>query len=95
MVGVSAGGSFDNAFLAVFLGVITGVGGGVIRDVCSGNIPMIFVRHFYACPCMIGAAVCAALEGYGSDPAIASGFVTVVVLRLLAAKYKWHLPKAE
>ena len=37
-----------NFFTAVFLGVITGVGGGVLRDVFSMNLPKIFVKHFYA-----------------------------------------------
>ena len=46
MIGVSTGVSFDNVFLEIFLGVITGIGGGVLRDICSGNIPMIFVKHF-------------------------------------------------
>ena len=95
IIGVSTGVSFDNVFLEVFLGVITGVGGGVLRDICSGNIPMIFIKHFYACPCIIGAVICAVLNGYNADLAIVSGFTVIVVLRLLAAKYKWHLPKAK
>ena len=95
MIGVSTGASFDNVFLEVFLGVITGVGGGVIRDVCSGDIPMIFIKHFYACPCIIGAVICAVLNRYDSDVAIVSGFMIVLVLRLLAARYRWHLPKAK
>ena len=95
MIGVSTGASFDNVFLEVFLGVITGVGGGVIRDVCSGDIPMIFIKHFYACPCIIGAVICAVMNDINPDLAIVSGFAAIIVLRLLAAKYKWHLPKAK
>lgn len=95
MIGVSTGATFDNIFLEVFLGVITGVGGGVIRDICSGDIPMIFIKHFYACPCMIGAVICAVLNRYDSDLAMVLGFITILILRLLAAKYRWHLPKAK
>ena len=95
MIGVSTGVAFDNLFLEIFLGVITGVGGGVIRDICSGEIPMIFIKHFYACPCIIGAVICAVLNRYNSDVAIVSGFMIVLVLRLLAARYRWHLPKAK
>ena len=95
MIGVSTGAAFDNIFLQVFLGVITGVGGGVIRDICSGDIPMIFIKHFYACPCIIGAVICAVLTGVDSDVAIVSGFTVILILRLLAAKYRWHLPKAK
>lgn len=95
MIGVSTGTAFDNVFLEVFLGVLTGVGGGVIRDICSGDIPMIFIRHFYACPCIIGAIVCAVLNKYDPDLAMVLGFAVILILRLLAAKFKWHLPKAQ
>lgn len=95
IIGVSTGAAFDNTFLEIFLGVITGVGGGVIRDICSGDIPMIYIKHFYACPCIIGAIICAILNGYNSDVAIVLGFAVVLILRLLAAKYRWHLPRAK
>lgn len=95
MIGVSSGTAFNNLFLEVFLGVLTGVGGGVIRDICSGDIPMIFVKHFYACPCIIGAIICAILNRYDPDLAIVVGFAVILILRLLAAKFKWHLPKAH
>ena len=95
MVGVSTGTAYDNIFFEIFLGVVTGVGGGVIRDICAGDIPMIFIKHFYACPCIIGAVICAALNGNCPDFAVISGFLVIVVLRLLAARYKWHLPKAK
>ena len=95
MIGVSSGTAFNNLFLEVFLGVLTGVGGGVIRDICSGDIPMIFVKHFYACPCIIGAIICAVLNRYDPDLAILVGFAVILILRLLAAKFKWHLPKAH
>ncbi len=49
----------DTLFLTVFVGLITGVGGGVLRDVFSGERPYIFVRHFYACASIIGALICA------------------------------------
>ena len=95
IIGVQTGFAFDNLFLEIFLGVITGVGGGVIRDICSGDIPMIFIKHFYACPCIIGAAICAVMNRYDSDLGMLFGFITILVLRLLAAKFRWHLPKAK
>ena len=48
-----------NAYLAIFVGVLTGVGGGILRDVLAGNTPYVFVKHFYACASLIGAVVCA------------------------------------
>ena len=37
-----------NLFLTTFVGVLTGVGGGMLRDIFAGNMPHIFVKHFYA-----------------------------------------------
>lgn len=48
-------------FLLVFVGVVTGVGGGLLRDVMAGNTPFIFVKHVYASASMVGAILCAAL----------------------------------
>ena len=47
-------------FLLIFVGVITGVGGGVVRDMMAGNMPYIFVKHIYACASLAGA-VCMCL----------------------------------
>ena len=52
VVGVNTGinnGYMDHTFLLVFLGTITGVGGGLLRDMMAGVPPYIFVRHVYAC----------------------------------------------
>ena len=95
VIGLLAGVAYDNIFLEVFLGVTTGVGGGVIRDICAGGIPMIFVKHFYACACIIGAIVCAIFYDYNPIIAVVLSFSVTVILRLLAAKFKWHLPKAK
>lgn len=82
-------------FLLIFVGVITGVGGGVMRDVMAGNMPYIFVKHIYACASLAGACVCAyGWEVMGMRNAMVTGMVIVVVIRFLAAYYKWNLPKA-
>lgn len=94
VVGIEAVASYDSAFLQVFMGVITGVGGGVIRDVFACEKPMIFVRHFYACASICGAVVCTLLYPLNKEGAMLVGIVLTLVLRILAAKYKWHLPKA-
>jgi uncharacterized membrane protein YeiH len=85
-----------NLFLATFVGVLTGVGGGVMRDVMAGNMPNIFVRHFYACAAILGAWCCALLWGViGELPSMIAGAALTLVLRLLAAHYRWSLPKAK
>lgn len=82
-------------FLAVFVGVLTGVGGGVLRDVLAGDMPYIFVKHFYASASIIGAFVCTLLWGHlNSGTCIIVCAAVVVLLRFLAARYRWSLPKA-
>lgn len=86
----------NNPFFLVFLGVITGIGGGVMRDVMAGNTPYIFVKHFYATASIIGAIVTVALWGYiGATFSMVIGAVLIVVLRLLAAHFHWSLPKPK
>ena len=85
-----------NLFLITFVGVLTGVGGGILRDVLAGNMPYIFIKHFYACASIIGAWTCALLWPVtGSVPAMAAGAVITVILRLLAARFRWSLPRAK
>ena len=86
-----------NFFTAVFLGVITGVGGGVLRDVFSMNLPKIFVKHFYACASIAGAIVAFVVEKYFDIPLLASilGAAVVITLRFLASFLRWNLPKPK
>lgn len=84
-----------NLFLLVFVGMITGIGGGVLRDVLSGNTPYIFVKHFYASASLIGALVFIVFwKFFGQSAATLGCAFSVTVLRLLAAKFRWSLPKA-
>lgn len=83
-------------FLLVFVGIVTGVGGGLLRDICAGVTPYIFVKHFYACASLFGSLLCALLWNYTSESiAMISGSAAVLVLRILAAKFRWSLPKAR
>lgn len=93
-IGTATGMESGNVFLAVFVGVSTGVGGGVIRDVFAGEMPYIFVRHFYASASIIGSVLIVALWNLNSNIAMLVGGVAVIVLRILAAIFKWSLPKA-
>ena len=77
------------------LGIFT-VGGGVVRDMMAGNMPYIFVKHIYACASLAGAVVCACgWEYIGMKNAMITGMIIVVVIRFLAAYYRWNLPKAS
>lgn len=85
-----------NVFLAVFVGVLTGVGGGVLRDILAGDKPYIFTKHFYACASLTGAVLCALCWPWlGSVLSMLLGAVVILVLRNMAAHYHWSLPKIE
>ena len=82
------------AFLLIFVGVVTGVGGGVLRDVLAGETPYIFRKHVYASASILGAVLCVLLRGLNLTLAIALGMAAVVITRLLAAFFRWNLPHA-
>ena len=84
-----------NAFLLVFTGVVTGVGGGVLRDVMAGQTPYIFLKHVYASASLLGAVLCVIMMPLTGDAwAIALGMTVTVVIRLLSAYFRWNLPHA-
>lgn len=83
-------------FLLVFVGTLTGVGGGVLRDLLAQEVPYIFVKHVYACASLAGAALCAGMWNHvDSMDAMLVGMAAVVLIRVLAAHYHWNLPKAK
>ena len=89
---------FGLNFLAIALaGMLTAVGGGILRDVFVNQIPIVFVKELYASASFIGAVVFYFLLAGGADLYVASiaGIVIVTGLRLVAMKYNWNLPKVK
>ena len=85
-----------NRFLVIFVAALTGVGGGVLRDLFAGDRPYIFVKHVYACSALLGALVCVYLWPLvGRDIAMLVGFVLVFAMRLCSAHFRWSLPHAR
>lgn len=83
-----------SALLLIFVGMVTGIGGGMLRDVMAGMTPFVFVKHVYACASMVGAIVCVALLQWIDEvPAMIIGAAVIVVIRLLAARFRWNLPR--
>ena len=80
---------------AVMVTLGTGVGGGVLRDVCCTERPYIFTKHIYALASLAGAAVCMLLWTSGQNIAMLSSCALTVVLRICAAVFRWSLPKAR
>ncbi len=93
VVGTKMGLEYGGIFLQIFLGVITGVGGGILRDLFAMKIPQIFVKNFYAIPSIIGALIYVLIHSINNTLATILGVVVIVILRILAAKYRWHLPR--
>ena len=83
-----------NLLLNLFMGTLTSVGGGVMRDLFSCQIPVIFTKHFYAMASTIGAAIYCMLY-YIFYPIYAGiiAMISIVLLRVFASKYRWNLPK--
>ena len=85
-------------FLPMLLaGVITAIGGGILRDVFVREIPIVFVKEVYAVASVIGIVVFYAILSSGVDIQIGSivGISITTAIRLLAMKYNWNLPKVK
>lgn len=82
---------------ATLLGMVTGIGGGMIRDVLVMEVPNVLRTELYAVAALLGAAftVVGQRLGIPSHWAAPMGAVLCITLRLLALRYGWHLPVAR
>ena len=94
-IGIDAGFG-DNLLLVVSLGTITGIGGGMLRDVMLQEIPFVLKKHIYAVAAIAGATTFYLLSRVGISQSICYGlgWMVTFVLRMLAMRYKWNLPRA-
>ena len=83
----------DNAFFCIFLGMTTGVGGGMLRDVMSHAVPAVLRKHIYALASIAGSICYYYLQFHHRWLAIGVTTLLVVVIRLLASHYRWTLPR--
>lgn len=88
-------GFLDNGFIVVFMGMITGVGGGIFRDILIDTTPYVFKKHIYALAAILGAITYFVLRKYIQNVQLASiaSMVLVFAIRMLATKYRWSLPR--
>ena len=71
------------------------MGGGVLRDALARDVPYIFRKHIYALAALVGALVWIVCHLLLSDTAaLLLGSAVVMAIRLLAAHFRWSLPKA-
>ena len=80
---------------AVLLGTVSGVGGGVLREVLSGEIPLILRRDIYALAALLGAVACVVVVRVGFPPGVAAfiGLAATVALRVFSLKFDWNAPR--
>lgn len=98
ILGVQKGLSFElHPFVALTMGMVSAVFGGVIRDVLTNQVPLIFHKEIYASACLLG----------GLTYLVSSQFIhvewvpfiigasTVIIMRSIAVKYQLELPKIK
>jgi len=89
-----AQGYADNAFLCVMMGMSTGVGGGILRDLLSRTVPAVLHKRIYAIASIAGAGLyCFLLHiGLANPLSMLGGMAITFVIRMLATHYLWDLP---
>lgn len=95
-VAIGAGFS-DNFFFVIFLGMTTGCGGGILRDVIVSEVPFVLKKRVYAVASIAGGIVYYILFVMFNQNEIicaVAGIAVIFALRLLASVFKWDLPKA-
>lgn len=86
-----------NFLVMAFAGLITAIGGGILRDVFVNEVPIVFVKELYATASFAGVVMMFGLLAAGVDVSVAAipTIVAVTALRLLAMKYNWNLPRSR
>lgn len=79
---------------AAAMGLVTGIGGGMMRDVLAGRVPLVFSGVLYGTPALCGAAIAVALHEWGQPLwlVLLAGAGTCLVWRLLAMRWGWNAP---
>lgn len=88
---------YDSALVSISLGMITSVGGGMIRDLCLGEIPFVLKKRIYAVASLVGASLYYILYKFTSLPEfipLIVGVLAVVIIRVVATVFKLNMPKA-
>src|SRR5438034_3956375 len=81
---------------AVLLGMLTGVGGGVLRDVLGAEVPLIFRGEIYAVASILGAVIIilASQTGLSGIPAETIAAIATFGLRMISVRKGWRIPLA-
>lgn len=89
---------FDlSPLMAAFLGMLTGIGGGIVRDLLLAQVPVVLRAELYAVAALLGASVVVVCDSFDISPVIAalSGAGLCFALRVTAIHRGWNLPRPE
>ncbi|HTI87317.1 MAG TPA: trimeric intracellular cation channel family protein [Alphaproteobacteria bacterium] len=86
-----------NPVMATLLGMLTGIGGGMARDLLLAEIPIVLRADLYAVAALLGAAIVVIgnMLQWPSEVAVLVGAALCFGLRVLAIRYRWQLPVAR
>lgn len=87
----------DNVILVLFVGMCTGVGGGMLRDVMTNTMPKVLRKRVYAVASLIGGGLYYVMHVLDINQllSIGCGMLVIFALRLFATIYKWNLPSVK
>ena len=85
----------ENWIFCVFLGMMTGVGGGILRDILCCTVPLVFTKHIYAVASIAGNLMYYLLARFSVNEiaAVLISMLVVIAIRMLATIYRWNLPR--
>ena len=89
---------FGLNFLAMSIsGVLTAIGGGILRDVFVNEIPIVFVKEFYASASFLGVVILFTLLSINTNLSLAAiiAMIMTTSMRVIAVKFQWNLPRAR
>lgn len=93
-------GHTDDALICITCGLLTGICGGMLRDILTNYTPFVLVKRIYALAALAGSLIYYILYIYGDaihisdNIAIIIGVLVTFILRILAMTFKWNMPIA-
>ena len=86
-----------NYLAMVLAGMLTAIGGGILRDVFVNQVPIVFVKELYASASFVGVSIFFLLLSAGIELYAATivGIVITTGMRMVAMKYNWNLPRVK
>ena len=87
----------DNVILVLFVGMCTGIGGGMLRDVMTNTMPKVLRKRVYAVASLLGGGLYYAMYALGVNQIVSlgCGMLLIFALRLFATIFKWNLPSVK